>query len=220
VGSVEVPPFNSGTTVDDVVVNAVQVQASAVDVQVTSSIRTASLREIKYLTVTGIDSSNQPQYTFSDFNNQNFLDWNTFDSVGQDAYAFMLTGHTTGGDSSRKKYYPTVYFHFKRTEDGFEVVDDETVPTKQSSCKVQAQWDWANSAQSGKFGREFQAYRYKRHFIPEEITDPYDYGFETIVTRNRLRGNGRALSLLIKSEPGKDLRLLGWGQEVLIDGRA
>ena len=219
VGTAEVPPFIAGTTTDLVVVGGDQVQASAVDVQVSTSIREGALREVKYMTLTGTDVDGKLQLTFSALRDQDFLDWKTFDGTGQDAPAFLLTGHLTGGDSSRKKYVPNITFHFKRTEDGFQVVDSEVVATKPSSCKVQAQWDWANSAQSGKFGREFQAYRYRKHYIPEEITDPYDYGFDTIVTRNRLRGNGKSLSLLIKSEPEKDLRLIGWGQEVLVDGR-
>ncbi len=220
VGAVEVPPFQAGTSVDEVVVEGVQVQASGVDVETTSIVREESLREVKYLTMTGEDGLGKPLYTFSTFNDVDFLDWKTFDGTGQDAEAFLLTGYLTGGDSSRVKYVPNIYFHFKRTEDGFQIVDGEAVATKPSSCKVQAQWDWANSEQSGKFGREFQAYRYKRHYMPAEITDPYDYGFETIVTRNKLRGKGRALSLLIKSEPEKDLRLLGWSNEVLVNGRA
>ena len=220
VASIEVPPFLSGTVVDEVVVDGDQVQASAVDVQVSSTIREGSFRQTKFLTVTGVSPSGSVLYTFSALTDQDFLDWKAYDSTGIDAPAFLLTGHQTGGDSSRYKYVPNIFFHFKRTEDAFQVVDGEVVPTKESSCKVQAQWDWANSAQSGKFGREFQAYRYTRHYIPDEITDPYDYGFETIVTRNRLRGKGRALSLLIKSEPLKDLRLVGWGQEMLINRRA
>lgn len=217
VSAVQVPPFRAGTTTDLVVVEGDQVQASAVDVQVTSSIRDPSLRELKFLTITGVHSSGQPEYTFSAFRDQEFIDWKTFDSTGTDAEAFLITGYLTGGDSSREKYVPNVHFHFKRTEDAFQEIDGDVVPTKPSSCKVQARWDWSNSANSNRWGREFQAYRYTRHYIPEEITDPFDTGFETIKTRNRLRGNGQALSLKISSEAGKDLRLLGWGQEVLVE---
>ena len=220
VGSVEVPPFITGIAVDQIVVEGEQVQADGVDVIVTTAIREAALKEVKYLTVTGEDSLGKPLYTFSNFRNTEFTDWKTFDGTGKDAFAFLLTGHLTGGDSSRDKYVPNIFFHFRRTEDGFQSVDGELIATKPSSCKVQSQWEWANSAQSGRFGKEFQAYRYKRHYIPTDVSDPYDYGFETIVTRNRLRGKGKALSLLIKSEPEKDLRLLGWGQEILIDERA
>lgn len=220
VAPVQVPSFKLGTTIDEIVVSGDQVQVGGIDVEITSSVRESRLSETKYLTVTGENGSGNPLYTFSEFKDQDFLDWKTFNSTGVDANAFLLTGHLTGGDSSRNKYVPNIFFHFKRTEDGFIASGDDAIPTKESSCKVQAQWEWANSAVSGRFGREFQAYRYKRHFMPESISDPYDNGFETIVTRNRLRGKGRALSLLMKTEPGKDLRILGWGQEMLIDERA
>lgn len=219
VSAIQVPPFRTGASIDAVVVEGDQVQSGAVDVQITTTVRDPSLRELKYLTITGVHSSGQPQYTFSTFKDQEFLDWKTFDSTGVDAEAFLITGYLTGGDSSREKYVPTVHFHFKRTEDAFQVVDGDVVPTKPSSCKVQARWDWSNSANSNRWGREFQAYRYTRHYIPEEITDPFDSGFETIKTRNRLRGNGQALSLKLSTEAGKDLRLLGWGQEVLVEER-
>ena len=47
-------------------------------------------------------------------------------------------------------------------------------------------------------------------YIPTDGSDPYDYGFATIVTKNKIRGKGRVFSFLIKSEAGKDLDLLGW----------
>ena len=35
-----------------------------------------------------------------------------------------------------------------------------------------------------------------------------------VVTKNKLRGSGKCLSLYIKSEQGKDMKLLGWGHPV------
>lgn len=217
VAAIQVPPFRIGTSIDDVVVSGDQVQAGGVDVIVSSSVRDASLRELKFLTITGTNGSGQPLYTFSSFNDQEFLDWKTYDGTGVDAAAYVITGYITGGDSSRQKFVPTIFFHFRRTEEGFQVVNGDVVPTKPSSCKVQAMWDWSNSVNSNRWGREFQAYRYTRHYIPEEITDPYDTGFSTIVTRNRLRGRGKALSIKISSDPGYDLRIIGWSKEVLIE---
>ena len=56
----------------------------------------------------------------------------------------------------------------------------------------------------------FQAYRFNRNYIPDNVVDPFDYGYEVIVSKNKLRGRGRALSLYIYSEEGKDMHLLGW----------
>jgi hypothetical protein len=122
----------------------------------------------------------------------------------------MITGYVSGGDYQRYKQVPYITFHLNRTEDGFELDGEDIVPSNQSSCLVQAQWEWANSVNSGRWGRQFQAYRYKRHYIPVDVNDPYDYGFTTIVTKNKIRGKGKVLSLRIETEAGKDCQLLGW----------
>ena len=79
---------------------------------------------------------------------------------------------------------------------------------------MQSQWDWSNSVASGKWGREFQAYRYKRAYMPSSEADGFDTGAATIVSKNKLRGRGRVLSLKISTEPGKDLQLLGWSMAI------
>lgn len=219
VGSINVPPFVSGSTVDEVVVSGEQVQAGGVDVQVSSTIRSGTVRQVKYLTVTGEDGLGKPQYTFSSFKDQDFIDWKTFDGVGVDANAYMITGHLTGGDSTKDKQVPSVTFNFKKTEDGYTLVGDDLIPLHPSSCKVQARWDWSDSVNSNRWGREFQAYRHRRHYMPPDISDKFNNGFETVTSRSTLRGKGKALSLLIKTEPLKDLRLLGWSQDMLVHGR-
>ena len=110
----------------------------------------------------------------------------------------------------RKKYIPYLFMYFDRTEDGFTDVDGALMPDNPSSCMVQAQWDWADSINSGKWGTSFQTYRYKRNYIPTGTSDTFDYGKNIIVTKSKLRGNGKALSLRIESETGKDCKLLGW----------
>ena len=217
------PPYTLGTSAETVVVGEDEVEVGGETVQVTEVVRENSVREIKYLCVTEVITKGLSSitFTFSQYKDQDFLDWKTFDGTGVDANAFLVTGYTTGGNSSLIKQAPVLYSHFRRTEDGFQIDGSgDMVPTKPSGCKVQAQWEWANSANSNRWGKEFQAYQYKRHYIPEDVNDPYDYGFETIVTRRKLRGKGRSLSLKFSSEPGKDLRLVGWGLDLLVQGRA
>ena len=43
------------------------------------------------------------------------------------------------------------------------------------------------------------------------VADDFDYGESVIVTKNKLRGSGKCLSLKIQSETGKDIKILGWG---------
>ena len=205
---VETPPFNTGSLVQAVVNGGDVVQHLGVDVVHTSSLRQEATREVAYVTITATSPS--ITISFSQYRDETFYDWKTVDGVGVDSPAFLLTGYVNNGDYQRNKQIPYIFFHFRRTEDGFESDGVDIVPTHQSSCKVQAQWDWANSANSGRWGKEFQAYRYRRKYFGQSVGDPYDTGFLTVVTKNKLRGKGRVVSLLIKSEPGKDLDLLGW----------
>ena len=205
---VETPPFNVGGLVQTVVNGVDVVQHLGVDVVNTSTVRQEATREVVYVTITA--TSPTTTISFSEYRDPSFLDWVSVDAVGVDAPAFLLTGYINNGDYQKTKQVPYVFFHLRRTEDGFEDDGTDIVPTNQSSCKVQAQWDWANSANSGRWGKEFQAYRYKRKYSGQNVGDPYDTGFLTIVTKNKLRGKGRVVSLLIKSEPSKDLDLLGW----------
>lgn len=148
--------------------------------------------------------------TFSLYRNPLFRDWFSYDNKGVDAKAFLLTGAITGGESSLHKQIPYLLMHFVRTEEG--VLNEE--PNKQSSCFVRTQWDWANSPNSGKWQNPFQAYRYRRPYFISNPSDSYDNGFETVVTRNKIRGRGRAFSLYMETEEGKDCQILGWVLDV------
>lgn len=205
----EVPPFKIGELVSDVVDGGVLVVDGGVQVTDTTSTLNNGLREIMYLTL--LDTTPTVTYTLSRYSNTSFIDWITFDGTGVDSPAFILTGYNGGGDFQRYKQVPYITFHFQRTEDGFFTDGaGDIFPTHESSCKVQVQWEWANSAISGRWGREFQAYRYKRVYMPADDTDDFDNGFSLITTKNKLRGKGKVLSLLIKTEPLKDCKLLGW----------
>lgn len=162
------------------------------------------ITDIKYLVLENV--GDETSISFGEFTNTEFKDWGEVDAA-----AYMVTGYVSGGDFQRNKQMPYVTFHFERTEDGFEQdVDGNLTPTSPSSCLVQAQWEWANSVNSGRWGREFQAYRYKGQYMPANVSDPYDYGYSTIVTKNKLRGKGKVLSLKLSTEEGKDCRILGW----------
>src|SRR5690606_31713318 len=149
-------------------------------------------------------------YSFADYTDKGFVDWRSVDGVGVDADAFLITSYTSGGDFQRNKNVPYITVHLKRTETG--IIDDngDSVFINPSSCLMQARWDWSDTSNSNKWGRVFQAYRYKRDYIPVSLPDDFDTGFLMISTKNRLRGYGKVLSLRFFTEPGKDLHLYGW----------
>ena len=214
VAPVEVPAFRLNTGTEEVVYGGDPVVYNGEQVTQGFSVRGGGARELAYLVLI---SASPVKYTFGLYRDESFRDWFSQDGTGIDAPAYLVTGYLSGGDFLRYKQVPYVQFHFTRTEDGFE--DDGTgnlVPTNPSSCFVQAQWEWAISANSNRWGRAFQAYRYKRLYMPSGVSDPFDSGFEVITTKNKLRGKGKVLSLKITTEPEKDCRLLGWSMLVSI----
>lgn len=209
VAGIKVPPYRLESIPEGVTVLDEGVVSVGSLVTVSSEVLQSALNETIYLTITS--TAPTIKFTFSSYNNSEFKDWVTSDGVGTDAKAFLLTGWMSGGDHQRYKQVPYVTFHFIKTESGFE--EDEFGdwrPLNQSSCMVSAQWEWANHINSGRWGKKFQAYRIKRHYFPSDLNDGFDNGFYTVVTRNKLRGKGRVVSLLIETEPEKDCFLAGW----------
>ena len=177
-------------------------------VVIPDDVATSRTEQFSFLTIVGTS------FTLSKYNGSDFLDWKTKDSVGVDYSSYLYTGYELFGDIMRQKQIPYIFLYLQKTEDGFQASGDDLVFKNQSSCKVQAQWGWSNSAANGKWGKEFQAYRILRNYTPSGVGDVYDSGESMVVTKNKLRGSGKCLSLYIRSEQGKDMKLLGWGHPV------
>ena len=144
------------------------------------------------------------------YTNTSFLDWGEVDAA-----AYMVTGYMSGGDFQRYKQVPYLTVHSRRTETGF---DTEYNLLNQSSCKIQSMWEWTNSTNSNRWGREFEAYRLSRLWMPSNSSDEYDDGFSVVTTKNKLRGKGRVLSMKFSTSPGKNLHLYGWSMILGVNG--
>ncbi len=130
-------------------------------------------------------------------------------AFGADSPAYILTGYLTGGDSSRVKYLPYISVKSKRTEsDWLEDGNGNITVLGESSCLLQVQWEWTNNPLAGKWSSIQQVYRLPRFF---SLDSTHTFSFDVVNTRNKIRGSGRAASLLFSSEPKKDMYLLGWG---------
>lgn len=206
---VKIPDYAESQNVDEVVVGTNPVIVSSLG-EVVVNITDIEYREsnIYYIAV-----NNNYQFTFAKYRNKSFLDW-VVGTSGINYTSYLVTGYEVFGEIMRKKYVPYIMFYFDRTENGFTSSGSGVDLTNKSSCLVQAQWNWANSANSGKWGTPFQAYKITRNYMPSGPTDPFDYGDRVIVTKNKLRGSGKSLSLKISSEQGKDMKLLGWAMTV------
>lgn len=181
------------------------VQVTSLDTVVANnSIAENRSSQFGYLTLYGTS------FTISKLSNTSFVDWQAVDGNGVPFNSYIVTGYEIIGDASRKKQTPYLLCYFEKTENGFTEINGSLEIDNPSGCLIQSQWNWANSAASGKWGTTFQAYRLPRAYFPTGENDNFDSGDRVIVTKNKLRGSGRALSLKIQSEEGKDLRILGW----------
>lgn len=211
------PPFTEGLLVETITVAGADVTVLGVDVTLTRSVLKTALSEVKYLTVINSTLS-AIELGFSLYKDQTFSDWKLYDGTGKDAYAYVITGYTTLNETQREKTNPYITFYFNKSEKGFELTEaGEMVVINPSSCLVQSQWDWADSANSNKWGRTFQAYRQRRVYFPTGLDDLYEDGNRVVITKNKLRGHGRALSLKLSTEPTKDCQILGWSQLVTVE---
>ena len=159
----------------------------------------------KFLCTRNVDLS------ISEYNSYNFLDWE-FTGSPYNFSSYVITGYDISGDMMRKKQAIYLKVFCKRTEDYYLSPTSLRFP---SSCKVQSQWQWNNSTAQGKWGITFQTYRFTNPTPANPVAGmAFDYGDTVIVTKNKLRGRGDALSLYFQSEQGKDMKLLGWGLEM------
>lgn len=211
-GYLSTPNFLTVVDTQSVVVNAEQVQVNAEDVVITSQVRGRGTSSRKYLTI--VPSATTYSFTLSNFNNTDFLDWEQADSTGVDAPAAVETGDTVFEDLMRSKQVTYFVAHFDRTENSFVDVAGNIEFDNPSGCLVQSRWAFADSGNSGKYGKQFQAYRFNRAFIAGGVGDTFDYGQAVITTKSKLRGRGKALRFRLDSEAGKDLQLIGWAINV------
>jgi hypothetical protein len=204
---VEIPGYSVSDIDSDVLVGTDEVLVTSGDkVIITQSVVASRSSQFSYLTMVGTS------FTLSKFTSRSFTDWETAGSgTGASYNSYLVTGYELFGDILRNKRIPYIFFYFNRTEDGFTDTGLALEIDNPSSCLVQAQWNWTDSANSGKWGNQFQAYKLLRNYIPSGASDPFDYGDSVIVTKNKLRGSGKTISLKIQSEAGKDMQILGWG---------
>lgn len=139
------------------------------------------------------DALNIVKYTFATYKDTTFRDWKDIDGVGVDAKAFLLTGALTAGDSGIDKQAPYITLHFRKAEP--------------SSCLMRSQWEWSNDPGSHKFSSLVETYRSRT-----------GEGFDTVISKSKLRGKGKAISLYFETSPYKDCQLLGWN--LTINGNA
>jgi hypothetical protein len=163
---------------------------------------TSADRQTKFLAAERED--NQVTVSFADYklDRDGFLDWGTVEKP-----AYLITGFNMGGVGPvRAKTAPMITVFAKRTE---ELIDADIQPTKESSIKMTTRWDFTDNAFPGKWSDEYEVYRKLRPYY-RNTGGAYDDGYPLIITRNKVRGRGKALQLKWQAGQNKDMRLVGW----------
>lgn len=169
-----------------------------------------SIRENDYDSVaTGIDPSFMEfnvmlndKMRFAQVNSTEFADWFTYDGTGVSYNSFVEAGYELFGDAMRNKNITYLFSYFRRTEQ--ELIDGE--PDDPSSCFMRVKWDWASGQMSNKWTDPVQAYRPSR-----VLFDSADTGFSMVITKSKVRGNGKAIQFRYGTdEIGRNFDLQGW----------
>jgi hypothetical protein len=135
-----------------------------------------------------------------------FVDWPTLDGVGVAYNSYIETGYELFDDAMRSKNITYLFAYLKRTETEF--VDGEL--DDPSSCYLTVKWNWSSGIHSNKWTDPVQIYRPGRLLL-----DNPDTGFGMIITKNKVRGNGKAIQFRFGTdEARKNFDLQGWSVAV------
>jgi len=205
------PTVNQVTGAEDVVDGVNNVLDSGIQVVANAANLTIRNRLTKFVFSVPTDSTTY-KFTHGLFNNADCADWEVFSgSVGYSYNSFVETGYELFDDAMRPKQANYVFCYFKRSEQNFVAEGSDFTVDFPSSCKMRAKWDWADSNVSGRWSREVEAYRHSRVPFVDESNLAFDNGFPVVVTKNKVRGHGRAIQLRFSSDTiGSNFDLLGW----------
>ncbi len=125
----------------------------------------------------------------------------------------IFVGHVSAADLQFKKHVTYLDTFFERTEYQYVIASGNVTLSHESSCNVSAFWEWADSTTSQYYTQFFEAYKYRRPFIPTQTADgtyTFSYGQDVLWSSNRLRGSGKTLAIKLAPTASKDCKVLGW----------
>lgn len=180
--------------------------------QVVANVPTLNLRNRQVKFMFAVPSGSDYKFTQGLFSNADCADWETYEgSTGYAYESFVETGYELFDDAMRPKQTNYIFCYFRRTEQNFVAEGDDYTVDFPSSCKFRAKWDWSDSSVSNRWSREVEAYRHSRVPFVDESDLEFNTGFPVVITKNKVRGHGRAIQLRFSnSEIGSNFDLLGW----------
>lgn len=140
---------------------------------------------------------------FAQARNGNFCDWEQEDGTGVGYDSYIETGFELFDDAMRDKNITYLFTYLTRTE---SELDEDDNPINPSSCYLTVKFDWASSGNSNKWTVPVQVYRPSRILF-----DSPDTGFGMVITKSKVRGNGKAIQFRFGTdEIGRNFDLHGW----------
>jgi len=195
----------------EVVVGNDDVLVGTDSVETTLPVLNGTQQQFKFMVLHPVTNNNY-SVTFADLvNTRNsstrFKDWYSYNTAGVEKQAYALTGYNMGGNGpARQKTGAYLTVFMKRTETAF---DGSANPVNPSSCKLQVRWDFTDNSNTGKWQDEVQVYKQPRPFLAAPNTD-FDDGYPLVISKNKLRGRGKAVQFKFSSEAGYDMQIVGW----------
>ena len=173
-----------------------------IDVMTMPDYRTYVQQKIKFLVYKASDGT----LGGSDMSNIDHYDWTTNDAAGE-----LQTADIIVSSPALEQQTKQVTFYFERTEDVY-ISDGGSgvILDNQSSCTMQPVWDWSDHTNAGKFGTAREIYRFRRVFVGSNAGDPFNNGYPMIISKNKVRGSGRAVRFKLTTTAGYKMKLLGW----------
>lgn len=196
-----------GVVVDDEVVIA-----ELLDVEIDITSVTSKNKEFKFVTLTTVSGGGYYGATWSDFNTP-LEDGTQFKDFGaNENQAYIITGFSMGGNGpARTKTTNYITAFMKQTEKGFDINEQ---PYPASSVQAQIRWDFTDREYTSKWSPMYQWYRPQRpYFVNGPIVETD--GYPLVITKNKVRGRGKAMQLKLMSEEGKDMKVVGWSTQFI-----
>ncbi len=160
-------------------------------------------------------SATTAKTTIAEFNETDtspicWRDWYYANTAGINFTGYVTPGYDFGENQGGDRSFQTLYVHvfMRRTETG---VDASGNALNTSSCSLQGRWDWSDTSSGNRWSTAQEVYRHRRLWLPAALPSAtFDDGEPVVVTKNKVRGRGKALQLKFTSSADKDMQILGW----------
>lgn len=142
----------------------------------------------KYFVTYSNPTSGLPQINIADMFSTQFVDWKSYDNIGQSYESTFTSGYRLVGQGIRRGLPDYIYVY----------LNDEIINNLPNSYKIQSIRDFGSDRSSG---------RWSSVNVYSEPTTHYS----NFIRRHRLRGRGLVIQFKITSFQNHPFDLLGWG---------